>query len=183
MVDVGVIVPLKSFARAKSRLRAVAGLDVDRLVEELARAVLDAARPRVTVVATDDDDVAHWARGLEAAVVLAPPGLNAAVDAAYRALGHSVEFAVVAHGDLADPVGLGQFHPEAGVTVVADHRGTGTTVLAVPADAGFRFSFGASSRALHEHEAARLGLAWRTIIDSPWRFDVDEPSDLERLGP
>ncbi len=182
MVDVGVIVPLKSFARAKSRLRAVAGLDVDGLVEELARAVIDAARPRETIVATDDDGVARWARGLGATVVLAPPGLNAAVAAAYRALGDSVEVAVVAHGDLVDPVGLGDFHPEAGVTIVADHRGTGTTVLAVPAGVGYRFSFGASSRALHEREAARLGLAWRTITDSPWRFDVDEPSDLERLG-
>ncbi len=183
MVGVGIIVPLKSFAHAKSRLRTVAGLDVDRLVEGLARAVVVAARPRETVVATDDDDVARWARGLGAAVVLAPPGLNAAVGAAYRELGDSVDVTVVAHGDLVDPVGLGGFRPEAGVTVVADHRGTGTTVLAVPAALDFRFSFGPSSRTLHESEAARLGLAWRTVTDSPWRFDVDEPSDLARLHP
>ncbi|HQU26497.1 MAG TPA: hypothetical protein PLS29_05640 [Acidimicrobiales bacterium] len=183
MSDVGLIVPLRSFARAKSRLRAVPGLDVDRLVEELARAVVLAARPRDTVVATDDVGVARWARGLGAAVVLAPPGLNAAVEAAYRELGDATDVAVVAHGDLADPAGLGDFCPDVGVTVVADHRGTGTTVLAVPTGVGFRFSFGPSSRTLHELEAARLELPWRTVTDSPWRFDVDEPNDLERLVP
>ena len=183
MVDVGLIVPLRSFAHAKSRLRAVPGLDVDGLVEGLARAVVLAARPRVTVVATDDRDVARWARGLGAVVVLAPPGLNAAVEAAYRELGDGAELAIVAHGDLAEPAGLGDFCPEVGVTVVADHRGTGTNVLAVPTGVGFRFSFGPSSRTLHELEAARLGLPRWTVTDSPWRFDVDEPDDLVRLGP
>ncbi|HET8991335.1 MAG TPA: hypothetical protein VFN59_09580 [Acidimicrobiales bacterium] len=183
MVDVGVIVPLKSFSRAKSRLRMVAGLDVDRLVEEMARAVVEAARPRATFVATDDADVARWARGLGAAVVLAPPGLNAAVEVAYRELGDSADVAVVAHGDIVDPVGLGDFRPGCDVTIVADHHGTGTTVLAVPTGAGFRFAFGPSSRSRHEREASRLGLAWRTLTDSPWRFDVDQPGDLGRLRP
>lgn len=183
MVDVGVIVPLKSFSRAKSRLRTVAGLDVDRLVEEMARAVVEAARPRATFVATDDADVARWARGLGAAVVLAPPGLNAAVEVAYRELGDSADVAVVAHGDIVDPVGLGDFRPGCDVTIVADHHGTGTTVLAVPTGAGFRFAFGPSSRSRHEREASRLGLAWRTLTDSPWRFDVDQPGDLGRLRP
>ena len=183
MVEVGVIVPLRSFDRAKSRLRAVAGLDVRRLVEELARAVVLSARPRDTFVATDDDDVARWARALGAGVVLTPPGLNAAVGAAYRRIADVVDVAVVAHGDLVDPAGLGDFLPEPGVTVVADHHGTGTTVLVVPTGADFRFCFGPSSRTHHEREAARLGLAWRTVTDSPWRFDVDEPSDLERVGP
>jgi 2-phospho-L-lactate guanylyltransferase (CobY/MobA/RfbA family) len=33
---------------------------------------------------------------------------------------------------------------------------------------------------LHQAEAERLGVLWRVIDDSPWRFDVDDPSDLKQ---
>lgn len=183
MPDVTVIVPLRSFAAAKSRLRAQPGLDVDTVVERLAGAVLDAARPRRVVVATDDPGVGEWARERGADVVETPPGLNPSVEAAVASLAPGGGFAVVAHGDLIDPTGLGTFSPSAGVTIVADHRGTGTNVLAVPVDAGFRFRFGPDSRRHHEREALRLGLSWRTVTDSPWRYDLDEPSDLGRVVP
>lgn len=181
MPDVTVVVPLRSFAAAKSRLRAHPGLDVDAVVERLAAAVLEAARPRRVVVATDDPAVGAWARERGADVVMTPPGLNPSVQAAVAVLESG--YAVVAHGDLVEPAGLGAFAPGAGVTVVTDHRGSGTNVLAVPVDVGFRFGFGPDSRRHHEREADRLGLDWRTVTDSPWRYDLDEPSDLVRVAP
>jgi 2-phospho-L-lactate guanylyltransferase (CobY/MobA/RfbA family) len=181
VAEVVVIVPLRSFARAKSRLRTVSGLDVDALVERLAQGVLGAARPRRTLVVTDDARVARWARDRLVEVVDAPVGLNASVEAAYRTLAAG-GVAVIAHGDLAYPGGIGQFEPPPGLTVFTDHHESGTNVLVVPTGLDVVFGFGPRSRDHHEHEAARLGLPTRTVTDSPWRFDVDEPGDLERAG-
>jgi 2-phospho-L-lactate guanylyltransferase len=65
------------------------------------------------------------------------------------------------------------------VTIVTDHHGTGTNVLALPTGLDFHFSYGANSASLHRREAERLGCPVTTVSDSPWRFDVDEPDDLD----
>jgi 2-phospho-L-lactate guanylyltransferase len=82
------------------------------------------------------------------------------------------------HGDLRSPEGLGSFNPVEGITIVTDHHGRGTNVLALPTGLDFHFAYGSDSAQLHVLEAQRLGIDVTLIKDSPWRFDVDEPSDL-----
>ena len=82
------------------------------------------------------------------------------------------------HGDIREPQGLGEFIPTATVTIVSDHHGTGTNVLVVPTQVDFRFHYGQGSAQAHRDEAQRLGLDVDVIVNSPWRFDVDEASDI-----
>jgi len=85
----------------------------------------------------------------------------------------------VVHGDLKNPEGLSDFSPTAAITIVSDHHASGTNVLSLPTGLDFRFHYGVGSRVLHEQEAKRLGIECSTILDSPWGYDVDEPSDLK----
>ena len=174
-----VLVPLKRFDAAKSRLRdQLTDDEVVELTMRLAAGVLEAARPLLTVVVCDDGDVADFARRHGAEVFRSSAlGLNGSVDDAYRNL-VDYDQVVVVHGDLRSPEGIGRFDPGEGVTIVTDQRRDGTNVLSLPGELDFRFSYGPGSLHRHEREAARLGLDCTVIADSPWRFDVDEPDDL-----
>ncbi|MGC1420425.1 MAG: hypothetical protein WA786_09960 [Acidimicrobiales bacterium] len=174
-----VLVPLKRFGDAKSRLReALTDKEVAELTMRLAAGVLEAARPLLTVVVCDDDDVAGFARRHGAEVFRSRiPGLNGSVDDAYRSL-VDYDQVIIVHGDLRTPEGIGRFDPGEGVTMVTDHRQEGTNVLALPGGLDFHFSYGPESLRQHEREATRLGLGCTIITDSPWRFDVDELDDL-----
>jgi 2-phospho-L-lactate guanylyltransferase len=176
-----VLVPLKRFDSAKSRLRsALSDNEVTELTMRLARGVLEAARPLPTVVVCDDEVVANFARSCQAEVFLSTAqSLNGSVRDAYRRIEGYDQF-IIAHGDLSNPEGLGSFEPAAGVTIVTDHHHTGTNVLSLPAGLDFHFSYGKDSARSHEREAQRLGIAFKVIPDSPWRFDVDEPEDLTK---
>jgi 2-phospho-L-lactate guanylyltransferase len=96
--------------------------------------------------------------------------------AALRAEG--IATALVAHADLPLATRLAWVADFPGVTLVPDRRLDGTNVVAVPAGAGFRFSYGPGSFARHRAEAARLGLAARIVQDERLSWDVDVPSDL-----
>jgi 2-phospho-L-lactate guanylyltransferase len=51
----------------------------------------------------------------------------------------------------------------------------------VPADAGFRFSYGPGSFDRHRDEAHQLGLPLDVVEDPLLAFDVDVPDDLDAL--
>ena len=178
---VAVLVPVKSFAEAKVRLAPA--LDPDEraaLARAMAERVLAAAGRLPAAVVCDDREVADWARGLGVLVVWEPGrGLNGAVEAGVvqlRSLG--VEKVVVAHADLpmaSDLVWVADFD---GVTLVPDRYDDGTNVMCVPADSGFRFSYGPGSFARHQAEAERLGLPVRVVHEPSLGWDVDVPTDL-----
>jgi len=68
-----------------------------------------------------------------------------------------------------------------GFAIAPDAAGTGTNALYLGIDSPFGFRFGPGSRALHEQEAWRCGLA-PVVHSSPGlAFDVDLPADLGRL--
>lgn len=180
MSTLAIVVPLKSFAVAKERLRLSGVIDTPRVARALAEGVVRASGPRDVFVVTESDDVADFALTLRARVLRSPEaGLNEAVTFAYEQLSPRYDRIMVAHGDLRDPAGLGTFEPTAGVTIVCDHRGEGTNVLVVPAGLPFNFHFGPTSRQRHREECVRLELPFSEILTSPWRFDVDERIDLE----
>jgi 2-phospho-L-lactate guanylyltransferase len=175
-----VVIPLKRFDLAKYRLRRDDDLDVTSIARELARGVIQASAPRPAIVVSEDPTVAAFATSLGAEVWHSDvTGLNQAVQGAYRGLEGRFERLIVAHGDLRLPDGLGLVEVATGLTLYADHHGTGTNVLVIPTGLDFRFAYGARSLARHIEEAERLALTYRVITDSPWRFDVDERSDLE----
>ena len=178
--DIAVLIPLKRVADAKQRLREGGVHDVDALVWHLARGVISAAHPRPVVVVTEDAGVADFASALGAQIVrTGARNLNDAVQGAVAALRESYRRLIVVHGDLAAPEGIGGFTPGEGITLVADHQGVGTTVLALDTALDFHFAYGADSLARHVDEARRLDVTCTVIRQSPWSRDVDDPADVD----
>jgi 2-phospho-L-lactate guanylyltransferase len=178
-MSTAVVVPLKRFDRAKSRLRHHRDLDVTAIVEELARGVITSARPLPVVIVSEDEELAAFAASLQVELMLSSSTtLNEALQTAYRSLSDRYDRLIIAHGDLLFPDGLGSVEPEPGITLFADHHGEGTNVMVIPANLDFHFAYGPGSLRRHLGEAQRLGVAHRVELTSPWRFDVDEPDDL-----
>jgi 2-phospho-L-lactate guanylyltransferase len=175
------LIPLKRFDLAKERLRVNTSAPVTELARQLATHVIASCAPRHTIVLSESDEITEFASA-EGCEVLRSDAtdLNDAVQRAYGALQSRFERLIVVHGDLRHPEGLGSFEPAAGVTIVTDHHAVGTNVMALPTGLDFHFAYGASSASLHRREAERLGAPVTIITDSPWRFDVDEPDDLDR---
>ena len=174
-----VVIPLKRFDRAKSRLRLQHDLDVTALVEQLARGVILNCHPRPVVIVSEDEDLAPFATALGAELLLSSAtSLNEALQTAYESLSDRFDQLIIAHGDLRFPQGLGDFHFDPGVTLFADHHGEGTNVMVIPVNLDFHFAYGPGSLRRHAAEARRLAVAHRVDLTSPWRFDVDEADDL-----
>jgi 2-phospho-L-lactate guanylyltransferase len=179
-----VLVPVKRFAEAKDRLApALAPAARAALARDMAAAVLRAAQPLPVAVVCDDTEVAEWARAQGALVVWEPGrGLNGAVESGVEQLSLAgVGRVVVAHSDLPHASGLATIVEGDGVVLVPDRRRDGTNVVVIPADAGFRFSYGPGSFERHLEEAQRLGLGVEVREDPSLAFDVDLPADLDML--
>jgi 2-phospho-L-lactate/phosphoenolpyruvate guanylyltransferase len=179
--DRAVLVPVKSFVDAKTRLGDVLG-DAERraLVQQMAERVLAAAAPLPVAVVCDDRAVATWARQLGALVIWEPGrGLNGAVESGVERLGEmGVAHVTVAHGDLPLAAGIGGLAAFDGVTLVPDRHGNGTNVIRLPVGCGFRFSYGPGSFERHQRECARLGVAVQILHAPALAHDVDLPDDL-----
>lgn len=175
------LVPVKAFAGAKARLAPALSVQArHELVRTMAERVLRAARPLPVSVVCDDREVADWATSKGASLVWTPArGLNGAVTHGVAVLReHGATTVIVAHADLPLATELAPVADFDGVTLVPDRRDDGTNVAAVPADAGFRFSYGAGSFARHVAECQRLGLPLRVLREPLLSWDVDLPGDL-----
>ncbi len=142
--------------------------------------------PWPVLVVCDDPATSMWATSLGAeAIVQVGRGLNAAADEARSHLRSRVAQIAVVHADLARPgtlepvLAAASRHRE--VSIVPDHRRDGTTVLVVPSDAPFAFSYGIGSFARHCAEATRLDLGPRILDDTALGTDIDVPDDLAAL--
>jgi 2-phospho-L-lactate guanylyltransferase len=185
-----IIIPVKRLAAGKSRLRDAPADDA--LVLAVALDTIDAARDsdavdRVLVV-TGDATVADAVRALGAETVADRPdaGLNPAIALGSARAGSAVPQAAL----LADVPALRSaeltdaLHKAAGTgtrAYVADHAGTGTTLLTAPVGTALDPRFGPGSAAAHAASGA-------TALDGDWpslRLDVDTAADLAaaaRLG-
>lgn len=176
------VVPLRSFDDAKSRLAGVLDPDVRAaLARAMAERVLAAAGPWPVRVVTDDPEVATWAARRDVEVVAGGAGLDHSVTTAVSRLAAAgVRRVVVAHADLPRARTLAPFAGP-GLVIAPDRHADGSNVVAVPTDADFRFAYGPGSYARHLAEARRLGLAVTIVDDPDLAWDVDHPDDLAGL--
>ena len=184
--EAAVLIPVKAFAEAKVRLAEVLGTEErSALARSLGAGVIAAAGGLPVWVVCDDREVARWASGLGAGILWAPArGLNAAVIEGVEQLARfGTELVIVAHADLPLVGDLSDIGRKDEIVLAPDRRRDGTNVIAIPADSGFRFSYGPGSFGRHLDEAARIGLRV-TVLDRPdLAWDVDVPDDLGPLSP
>jgi 2-phospho-L-lactate/phosphoenolpyruvate guanylyltransferase len=188
-VSIAVILPVKSFDRAKQRLGdAFGGADRAALARamaadvlaELERAALGPlivvsrepeVAPAGAVVVIDRDE-----QGQSAAALL---GL-----ARGRDLGCDRALLVPGDCPLIDGGELSDLAARAGrldVAIVPDRHGTGTNGLALATDGPFEPQFGPGSCARHVRQAAAKGLAHETIRVACLELDVDTREDASAL--
>jgi 2-phospho-L-lactate guanylyltransferase len=179
------LVPVKSFREAKHRLESVL-IPTERaqLARDLAAIVLAASGELSAFVACDDGEVADWAVAHGATVLWTPGlGLSGAVNTGVGYLAEiGFDTVIVAHADLPLVRTFDGFGEDGDVTLAPDWRDDGTNVAAVPATAGFRFSYGPASFTRHQAEASRLGLPLVVVRDERLGNDVDLPSDLHLVA-
>lgn len=179
-----VVVPVKSFTRAKARLASV--LDDDAradLARRMAERVLRAAGSLPVLVACDDDDVAAWARSHGAEVAWTPDtDLNGSVTEAVDMLANrGVTRVTVCHADLPMARDLALVVGPRGIVAVPDRRNDGTNVLTVPTSIGFPFAYGPGSFDRHRELANKMGVAFTVLRPPDLTWDVDDPADLEGI--
>ena len=183
------LIAIKERFRCKTRLSgSLAPLARIQLVRSMLGAVLSAAGAARTVrhliVVSPERDIVP-----EEVPVLADTGrcLNGALTEAHRMLRKfGCREVVILPADLpnitaADIDGLVRSGRSGGFAIAPDVDGTGTNALCLVSPHRFRFQFGPDSRRLHLAEARRLGLTPQVIRTPGLEFDVDSPSDLERL--
>jgi 2-phospho-L-lactate guanylyltransferase len=183
LAEAGVVVPVRSFVRGKSRLAGALDANAHQtFVRELAERAVDAARGHPTVVVTDAPEVLAWARARELATIPDRGSLDvAAHDGRAWVAAQGCSRVVVVHADLPDITSLAGVAGDGAASVaviVPCHRDDGTPVLAVPVAAPFEFAYGPGSFDRHLANAGRAGLAVRIVRDPALRFDVDGPDDL-----
>ena len=181
---VAVLLPVKAFAQAKVRLApALPPAARAALARTMAEHVLSVCAPLPTAVVCDDPDVAEWALTRGARVVWEPGrGLNRAVQEGVTQLRMAgARRVIVAHGDLPLAGAVAWVARFTGVTLVPDRFDDGTNVACVPTDAGFRFTYGPGSFRRHASEAHRVALGLRVVREPLLGYDVDWPSDLDRV--
>lgn len=176
------MIPVKRLDEAKSRLRPdvadVPALALAFAVDTIAAAV-DATRVGRVIVVTVDPLVGPAATALGAMVVPDPGGgLNPAASAGVAAapVGPVAVLAgdlpSIRPGDLDEALALADDAP---LSMVADHSGEGTTLLAAATGSSMHPRFGPGSRGRHEGAGHTvLGIA----KSSPLRWDVDTADDL-----
>ncbi len=175
-----VLVPIRSFDDAKSRLAPELTLDQRRLlVRRMAEIVVAAAHDLPVRVVTDDPDVAEWATTVGSVpLAVEAEGLNPSITRAVEIVGgEGIDRVIVAHADLPIAADI-RVVVGAGVAVAPDRSRDGSNVLSVPTGAGFNFAYGPGSFAKHRAEAARLGLTFLEIDDASLAWDIDDPADL-----
>jgi 2-phospho-L-lactate guanylyltransferase len=186
-----ILIPVKPFARAKSRLAGV--LDgaarealARRLFGHVLRQSLD-ARADVLVVSRDEEALSQARSAGAMALRETCEGHNPALAQALLKLDRmarapvlivSSDLPLLSAQDLrvmlAPPVGVS-------VMIATDTAGQGTNALYLAHPAILALRFGPGSRAAHEREARRAGLGCRVIRREGLACDLDMPADLPIL--
>lgn len=194
-----VIVPIKRYAHAKTRLAGVlAPVERARLARLLAETVLTglaAARRATSVqVVSDEPALAQLCRPYGFSLLTDDknaPGLNAAVErglALARLAGH--RRVAVVHADLplfqasAFDAMADRYLAVPGpcTTIVTDMAGEGTNLLFTNTDPCLPCLYGRASASRHAAAARALGCSVNIVRCTPFSVDCDWPEDLRHLA-
>jgi 2-phospho-L-lactate guanylyltransferase len=185
LAEAGVVIPVRSFTRGKSRLAGALSESPDShaaFVRGLADRAADAAASHPTAVVTSAPEVIEWAQWRDLHVIADRGSLDAAAaDGRAWARGHGCSRVVVVHADLPDIVSLDLVDGDGDAPVaviVPCHRDDGTPVLSLPVETPFTFAYGPGSFVRHCDNALAAGLELRVVRDDALGFDVDGPEDL-----
>jgi len=187
------LVPIKDFARAKSRLRPL--LTAEQCAElavcmaaDVLRALRGCTRIGRVICLGEAPGVRTFAnqQGCEFIAEHPGAGLRANLDLAARQLQENgAQTLLIVPGDLptieaADIDACIDKH-RGGLTICPAERDGGTNALIVSPPTGIGFQFGEQSCAKHIHAAEAAGLEHR-VEDAPaFRYDIDGPADLAWL--
>ena len=193
-LPVWALIPVKDFARGKSRLDVLDAHERERfargLFDHVLAAVMECDELAGVAIVTDSDAVAELARKCGAVAIPDTPSasLGGIVDAALDALAARGAYGVVVvMSDLpcVEPDELRAMVRELrghDVVVAPDLRDEGTNALALRLPGRGPTSFGnARSFAMHCERAAMRGARLSVQRSAGLGFDVDVPSDLEQL--
>jgi 2-phospho-L-lactate guanylyltransferase len=183
------LIAIKERVHCKTRLsESLAPSARIHLVRSMLAAVLSAAAGaqtvrQVIVVSPERDSVPAEVP------VLADTGecLNSALTQAHQVLREfGCREVVILPADLPDITAseidsLVRAGRSGGFAIAPDAAGEGTNALCLVSPHPFRFQFGAHSRRLHLEEAVRTGLSPQVVRLPGLEFDVDSPTDLNRL--
>jgi 2-phospho-L-lactate/phosphoenolpyruvate guanylyltransferase len=188
------VLPIKSFAEAKQRLRDdLSPPDRRALVEAMfadALVALGRVSSLERIVVVSGDRVAQRIAGGYGAAVVEDDerGHNTAAANGIRVLlEDEIERVLLVPGDcpLLSPADLNALldHPagERSVLIVPDRHGTGTNALLLTPPDVLDPSFGPDSRRRHEADASAAGIPAEVVELDSLALDVDTPEDLEEL--
>jgi 2-phospho-L-lactate/phosphoenolpyruvate guanylyltransferase len=194
-VRTAAVLPVKSFARAKQRLReAVGGGEREELAAAMVGDVLSALGAVEAIddviVVTAEPVAARTAQRAGAAVVDDPEEAGQSA-----AAGRGIDFALVRGADRVllvpgdcpalDPDDVARLLARAAappsVVIVPDRHGTGTNALLLAPPGVVGPSFGAGSFARHAARASAAGATVRVCELPSLGLDVDTPDDLAAL--
>ena len=177
-----VVIPVKSFDLAKSRLAATLAAETRRglgsaLASRTAWTARDAGADVVIVAGAEE--VRRWAQRIGFAAVAQPPdhpGLNGAAAFGAAVASRADRNAYLLHADLPllTPSTLRRAFRIAGPVIAPSYDG-GTTLIG-PIPAGFEFSYGVGSYT--RHLAALPGAT--PLVCADLALDVDSAQDLAR---
>jgi 2-phospho-L-lactate guanylyltransferase len=187
------LVPVKSFATAKSRLEGLlTRAECARLAEEMARDVLMAlhAAPDITGIAVlgDEPRLASLVAAVNATLHAELPGedYRAALRRVARDLqDRGARHLLVVPADLptlssGDVQALLQGH-KAGISLCPASADGGTNALLLSPPTAIPFLYGPDSAARHRAAAEAAGIPVREVAITGFSRDVDSPEDLRWL--
>jgi 2-phospho-L-lactate guanylyltransferase len=194
-VRTAVVLPVKSFSRAKQRLGdAVGGSDREQLAAAMVSDVLAAlgavAQIDDVIVVTAEPLAAQAAERAGGAVVDDPEEIGQSAAAGRgidAALARGAERALLVPGDCPavdpDEVAqlLGRASGDPSVVIVPDRHGSGTNALLLTPPGAVAPSFGAGSFARHAARARAAGATVKVCDLPSLGLDVDTPDDLAAL--
>ena len=194
---VALIVPVRGFDDAKSRLSSVLNPAQRRaLAQNCARGVLTRTASCSRFVVCDNDEVAQWALSCDATPIrVTSQGLNASLTESIPLISnHSpIDLFLISHADLPLSASLDQIiesliiesgrtnEHEDEIIMCPDRHRDGTNVLGIPASLidSWTFQYGQGSFALHVQQAKATGRPLRVIEDPHIGLDLDTADDLQ----
>ncbi|WP_108446988.1 2-phospho-L-lactate guanylyltransferase [Halomonas denitrificans] len=193
-LDTLIVIPVKDFGEAKSRLGQVLAPDRrSALARRLCERTLAFFRQRLPehdlLVVTASSTIADLARRYDASVLMEPRprGLSAAATLAAewsRRQGYAAQLLIPADIAHLDEAELRQLldapRPGPSVLICPASDGGTNALLTTPPDV-LPFHFGRNSSEAHRQAAQQQGVPCRMLDLEHLRFDLDTPEDLDTL--